>query len=268
MSPKPLPQAIPRLSKSAPSATSNSATTRWQSVVARDKTATTFVYAVLTTKIYCRPSCPSRLARRANVEFYDTPTQAERAGFRACKRCNPETLKPVINPQVLLVQKACRTIKSDLDAGVRPTLSRIAGEAGLTASHFHRVFKKVVGVTPGRYAAGLLNSNLNGHDDENCYDELVKRGPIGGSPSGFYDENRDLNPELLFQPCQLDGDLCAGLESWLDMDWDGRDRSAGIIGADIDDAVLWNDFDALIAAEAEYLSRQDSSPLAGGLGVP
>ncbi|KAL2825609.1 metal binding domain of Ada-domain-containing protein [Aspergillus cavernicola] len=255
-----LPQKIPRLPRTPPT-TSTAAC--WQAVVTRDKTATSFVYAVLTTKIYCRPSCPARLARRANVEFYDTPSQAERAGFRPCKRCKPETLKPAINPQIVLVQKACQTIRSDIDSGSKPTLLRLAGEAGLTPSHFHRVFKKVMGVTPGKYTAGVLGKNSN--------NEVVKEKPLDdGSAGGVSDENR--NP-VLFQPWEEDWGLCTGLDAWLIMgvlDWDGE--SAGAVGAGVGDAVLWNDFDALIAAEAEYGStsrpRQDLDRLTGGHGVP
>ncbi|RAL10053.1 putative DNA repair and transcription factor Ada, partial [Aspergillus homomorphus CBS 101889] len=134
-----------------------SASARWQAVVKRDPTATTFVYAVLTTKIYCRASCPARLARRANVRFYDLPAQAEWAGFRACKRCNPDSLWSSSNrndnPQVQLVQRTCQTIASLIQSGSRPTLQVLAAEMGLTTSHSHRVFKKVMGVTPGQYVA-------------------------------------------------------------------------------------------------------------------
>ncbi|KAF3482430.1 uncharacterized protein GIQ15_05189 [Arthroderma uncinatum] len=132
---------------------------RWRAIVNRDAAATCFVYGVRTTKIYCRPRCPARLARRANVEFYDTPPQAEKAGYRPCKRCKPEDLRAPTDPHIRLAQRACETMTLAALAGgdkQRPTLSDLSGEAGLTPSHFHRVFKKVVGVTPGKFARELM----------------------------------------------------------------------------------------------------------------
>jgi methylphosphotriester-DNA--protein-cysteine methyltransferase len=147
------PQRIPRANAVTDSE-------RWQAISTRDVTANSFVYAVITTKIYCRPSCPARLARRANVEFYDTPSQAEKAGFRACKRCRPHSGQTATqsNPQVAVVEKACETIRHNLASGVKPRLRDLAAQAGLTPSHFHRVFKKLVGVTPGQYIGSLGQS--------------------------------------------------------------------------------------------------------------
>lgn len=143
-------QKIPRLSTNR----SRSAAARWQAVVNRDATVDRFVYGVLTTGIYCRPCCPARLARRANIAFYDTAPQAEAAGFRPCKRCKPEA----VSPQQEVIQKACATIESEIRAGVKPKLQRLADEANLTPSHFHRTFKKALGVTPGQYAARMLDT--------------------------------------------------------------------------------------------------------------
>ncbi|KAI9374902.1 metal binding domain of Ada-domain-containing protein [Aspergillus egyptiacus] len=247
-------QRVPCLPKNTTPATISTAA-RWQAVVTRDKTVTSFVYAVLTTKIYCRPSCPARLARRANVDFYDTPSQAERAGFRPCKRCNPEMLKPAINPQVLLVQEACQTIKEDIAAGVKPTLSKLSAQAGQTPSHFHRVFKRIMGVTPGKYTAGVLREN-----------EAGSGRPLDGS--GLLDG--DVRGLGVFQPGQAQRNemlLCAGFDSWLMREPDLRgDLTA--VGAAAAAGVLWNDFDILIAAEAEFTSRaqQDLSLRAGRLG--
>ncbi|EFR00678.1 regulatory protein ada [Nannizzia gypsea CBS 118893] len=137
----------------------SSTSARWRAIVNRDAAATGFVYGVRTTKIYCRPRCPARLARRANVEFYDTPTLAEKAGYRPCKRCKPEDVRAPTDPHIRLAQRACETMTLAALAGgdkQRPTLSDLSGEAGLTPSHFHRVFKKVVGVTPGKFARELM----------------------------------------------------------------------------------------------------------------
>ncbi|KAL5342961.1 metal binding domain of Ada-domain-containing protein [Aspergillus crustosus] len=252
MAQKTTPQRIPRLPRA--SAPETSTAIRWHAVVTRDPTATSFVYGVLTTKIYCRPSCAARLARRANIDFYDSPSHAERAGFRACKRCKPETLKPAPNPQIVFVQRACRTIRADILSGVKPTLTKLAGEAGLTPSHFHRVFKKVMGVTPGKYAAGILNESegLGGGslDDNEPFEELRNQNPV------------------VFQP--WDETLAADLNAWLmgDLDWDvgtGTRCGGGVgVGADVDNVLLWNDFDALIAAEPDFATHPNPSPLTTG----
>ncbi|KAE8355512.1 metal binding domain of Ada-domain-containing protein [Aspergillus coremiiformis] len=211
------PQKITRLSACATQPLS--ATARWQAVVRRDPTAESFVYAVLTTKIYCRPSCPARLARRANVRFYDTPSQAEKAGFRPCKRCKPEIL-PAVNPQTQMIQTACKNIQSDVATGSKPTLRKLADQACLTPSHFHRVFKKIMGVTPGQYAAALLKGGSEGPLDE-C--------------------SRDVNMTKV-RPCVVgsDQELCL------------PDCREVVDVFDTGDTVLWNDFDALLAEEAGY----------------
>lgn len=148
------PKRIPRLSRSGTALTSAE---RWQAVTKRDATIQNFVYGVLTTKIYCRPSCPARLARRANVEFYDTPSQAEAAGLRPCKRCKPQCdLVAAASSQATMVNKACGMIQEALSAGMKPRLQDLAARVGLTTSHFHRVFKKRMGLTPGQYVSGIL----------------------------------------------------------------------------------------------------------------
>ena len=108
-----------------------------------------FVFAVKTTGVYCRPSCASRPAKRENVSFFATGEAAERAGYRACKRCRPEKLGAP-DPQVEAVRRACERIASAEEA---PSLADLAARAGLSPFHFHRVFKKVTGVTPKAYAA-------------------------------------------------------------------------------------------------------------------
>ena len=110
-----------------------------------------FFFAVRTTGVYCRPSCASRPAKRENVSFFATGEAAERAGFRACKRCRPEKLGAP-DPQVEAVRRACERIASAEEA---PSLADLAARAGLSPFHFHRVFKKVTGVTPKAYAAEM-----------------------------------------------------------------------------------------------------------------
>ena len=133
---------------------------RWAAVVSRDASADgTFVYCVRTTKIFCRPNCKARLARRANVEFFDTPAEAQTAGYRACKRCQP--LLASYNPEADKIKKACAMIETlPVDAPL-PGLERLAKEAGLTKHHFHRLFKRETGLTPREYAIASRSESLS-----------------------------------------------------------------------------------------------------------
>ena len=108
-----------------------------------------FVYSVRTTGVYCRPSCPSRPARRENVAFHATCADAERAGFRPCQRCRPSEPSQA-ERDAAAVARACRAIDA---AETPPALDALAATAGLSTYHFHRVFKRVTGVTPRAYAS-------------------------------------------------------------------------------------------------------------------
>ena len=123
--------------------------TRWSAVVARDKAADgRFVFSVATTGVYCRPSCPARRAKRANVAFHNTCADAEAAGFRPCKRCKPT--EPSLHARYAAkVADACRMSETAEDA---PKLDELARAAGLSSHHFHRMFKSIAGVTPKAYA--------------------------------------------------------------------------------------------------------------------
>jgi AraC family transcriptional regulator of adaptative response/methylated-DNA-[protein]-cysteine methyltransferase len=123
---------------------------RWAAVTRRDRNADgIFYYSVRTTGVYCRPSCAARLAHRENVEFHLTPEAAERAGFRPCKRCQPNTLSQS-EQQIAAVAKVCRMIEN---AEAAPDLGTLAQAAGMSRFYFHRVFKAVAGVTPRAYFA-------------------------------------------------------------------------------------------------------------------
>lgn len=123
----------------------------WQAVVDRDpRMDGQFVFAVSSTRIYCRPSCPSRRPHRERVSFFSLPEAAERAGFRACKRCQPRRAH-VIDPQVEMVQKVCSHLEANQANDL--TLSELAKEAGVSAFHLQRTFKNVMGVSPREYAA-------------------------------------------------------------------------------------------------------------------
>lgn len=122
---------------------------RWQAVIGRDKNADgQFFYAISTTKIYCYPSCPSRLALRSHTLFFENTTTAELAGFRPCKRCKSDQDTPE-NRDTLIITQACRFIEN---ADVIPSLDTMAQSQNLSRYHFHRLFKSITGVTPRAYA--------------------------------------------------------------------------------------------------------------------
>src|SRR5581483_2533269 len=118
---------------------------RWQAVVDRDRTQDgRFLYGVVTTGVYCRPSCASRRPLRENVRFFDTPAQAEAAGLRACKRCRP--LESSGDPMARRVADLCRYIEAH--ATERLSLKELSARAHLSPFHLQRSFRNVVGVTP------------------------------------------------------------------------------------------------------------------------
>ncbi|MCT5966480.1 bifunctional DNA-binding transcriptional regulator/O6-methylguanine-DNA methyltransferase Ada [Pseudomonas aeruginosa] len=130
---------------------------RWARVLARDASADgQFVYAVKTTGVYCQPSSPSRLPRPENVEFFDTPADAEAAGYRPSRRAGPDQTT-VRAQQAALVAQACRRIEA---ADTPPTLDALAQDAGLSPYHFHRLFKSVTGLTPKAYASAYRARRL------------------------------------------------------------------------------------------------------------
>jgi len=133
---------------------------RWHDVVERNVQADgRFVYAVRTTGVYCRPSCGSRAPRPENVSFHDSPTAAEAAGFRPCRRCRPDRAAGAAGEQAELVAQLCRFIEQ---ADTEPTLAELAQQAGMSPFHFHRVFKRSTGVTPREYARAHRARKLRG----------------------------------------------------------------------------------------------------------
>jgi AraC family transcriptional regulator of adaptative response/methylated-DNA-[protein]-cysteine methyltransferase len=130
---------------------------KWAAFVGRDASYDgQFFVAVNTTGIYCRPSCPARRPKRDHVRFYDTAVEAERAGFRPCKRCKPD--QPSLSEQYAgKVGEACRLIET---AEEEPSLDALAREVGLSPYHFHRIFKATLGVTPKAYATAHRNKRV------------------------------------------------------------------------------------------------------------
>src|SRR5579862_8088537 len=138
---------------------------RWQAVQARDASQDgRFVFAVSSTGVYCRPSCPSKRPKRENVSFFHQPAEAEKAGFRACLRCRPKAIGD--NQRLQLVKAICRYIEQHLDESL--TLAQLAEEFRQSPFHLQRKFKSVLGITPKGYADSCrmkqLKSNLKaGH---------------------------------------------------------------------------------------------------------
>jgi AraC family transcriptional regulator of adaptative response/methylated-DNA-[protein]-cysteine methyltransferase len=131
----------------------------WQAVIARDaRFDGQFVFAVSSTKIYCRPSCPSRRPQRERVSFFNKPEAAEEAGFRACLRCQPRSDR-VVDPQLELVQRACRLL-DDAGEGDRVKLAELAGRLGISAFYLQRTFKRVMGISPRQYVTARRFGNF------------------------------------------------------------------------------------------------------------
>jgi methylphosphotriester-DNA--protein-cysteine methyltransferase len=126
---------------------------RWRALTIRDANANGhFIYSVRSTNVYCRPTCPARLARRANVGFHKTSFEAEAAGFRACKRCKPNSV--LEDPQEQAVEKGCALIEEALrnEDPKAFRLQDLAKSVGLTPRYFHKIFKEKTGMTPKEYA--------------------------------------------------------------------------------------------------------------------
>jgi AraC family transcriptional regulator of adaptative response/methylated-DNA-[protein]-cysteine methyltransferase len=158
--------------------------TRWESVVSHDRGADgVFVYAVSSTGVYCRPSCPSRRPRRDRVTFFETAADARLAGFRACRRCHPDAAAPS-DPWIDKIRRACVYL-ANVDG--HPSLAMLAKRLGGSPYHVQRNFKRLVGVTPREYADAIrlrkVKGRLRGGGD--VTDAMFEAGY--GSSSRFYE---------------------------------------------------------------------------------
>jgi len=157
----------------------------WRAV--QDKDAAfdgVFFVAVTSTRVYCRPICPSRQPRRDRVRFFETPREAEAAGFRACLRCEPRRMGP--SRRELIVQEACRLLDREQDETV--TLAALGKRLKVSPYHLQRTFKRVVGVTPAQYMKarrlGKLKEQLR--DGETVTRAMYDAGY--GSSSRLYED--------------------------------------------------------------------------------
>lgn len=126
---------------------------RWRAVLSRDASQDgSFVYAVRSTGIFCRPSCPSRRPQRANVVFFDHAGAAAQAGYRPCLRCRPDKIQSS-DPRIDLVSQVCALVAEREDA--MPTLAELSADIGCSAGHLQRQFKALTGISPKQYADGV-----------------------------------------------------------------------------------------------------------------
>lgn len=156
---------------------------RWQAVREKNRSFDgAFVTGVHSTGIYCRPSCPARLPLRKNVRFYATPADAEAVGLRPCKRCSPHTQS---------AEEACvlAAIAAIRDHGAM-TLDQLADLTGYTATHFQRLFKRTVGLSPAAFARALREERVRAALGRGlAVTEALSEAGYGGSEQ-FYAETK------------------------------------------------------------------------------
>lgn len=162
---------------------------RWTAVAERDQAADGhFVYAVRTTGVYCRPSSSARLPRRENVEYFDSVEAAERAGYRASRRSAADASRRA-EDRAAVVARACRLIEA---AETPPALADLAREAGISAFHFHRLFKAVTGVTARAYGAAARARRVRSRLGEAATVTEAIYGAGYNANSRFYEGANDL----------------------------------------------------------------------------
>ncbi len=157
---------------------------RWTAVVDRDPRAEGhFVFGVTTTGVYCRPGCPARRPRRENAKFFGHAGDAERAGFRPCRRCLPNGAS-VRERHAAAVVRACRLIETAEEV---PDLSALSEAAGMSRFHFHRVFKATTGLTPRAYASARRAERVRAALREGATVTRAIHDAGFGSASPFYE---------------------------------------------------------------------------------
>ncbi|RYD95447.1 MAG: methylphosphotriester-DNA--protein-cysteine methyltransferase family protein, partial [Sphingomonadales bacterium] len=153
----------------------------WTAFEARDRHWDgRFVVAVTTTHIYCKPSCPARRPKREHVIFYSDAEAARVAGYRACLRCKPDEVgrdRVAVARAVALIEAAEESV----------SLEEVAAAVGYAPHHFHRMFKRAIGVTPAAYARGLKARRAAAAlgEEERITDAIYEAGY--SAPSRFYE---------------------------------------------------------------------------------
>jgi AraC family transcriptional regulator, regulatory protein of adaptative response / methylated-DNA-[protein]-cysteine methyltransferase len=182
-----------------------------------------FVYAVRSTGIYCRPSCPSRRPHKKQILLFVQPEAAERAGFRACRRCHPRQARS--NPQSDLIRRVCNEIEGSADGSL--SLRSLAERTGLSAAHLQRTFRRVMGITPRQYADALrvarFKSELRKGKDVTTALHEVSYGStsrlyeksnahLGMTPATYRRGGRGMNISYTIAPCSLGRVLVAATD--------------------------------------------------------
>jgi len=200
-----------------------------------------FVYAVRSTGIYCRPSCPSRRPQVRQILIFVQPQEAERAGFRACRRCQPR--EGCGNPQANLVRRVCSEIAGHPDEV--PSLRTLAQSAGLSAAHLQRTFRRAMGISPRQYADALrvarFKSELRKGKDVTTALHEVSYGSssrlyeksdehLGMTPATYRRGGRGMNITYTIADCALGRVLVAATDRGISAVYMG-DRDADMVAA-------------------------------------
>ena len=182
-----------------------------------------FVYAVRSTGIYCRPSCPSRRPHRKQILLFVQPDAAEQAGFRACRRCHPRQARS--SPQTNLIRRVCSEIEGNADGTL--SLRNLAERIGLSAAHLQRTFRQAMGISPRQYADALrvarFKSELRKGKDVTTALHEVSYGSasrlyeksdahLGMTPATYRRGGRGMNISYTIAPCSLGRVLVAATQ--------------------------------------------------------
>lgn len=247
---------------------------QWTLVLARDVTADgRFVYAVKSTGVFCRPSCPSRRPRRELVEFFDSPAEAQRAGYRACRRCTPTER----SRQSQKVEAACRYIDANLETTI--SLAALGRRAAMSPFYFQRMFKRALGISPRQYqqARRAIKFKDALHKNGRITDAIYEAGyssssrayenvpaQLGMTPSAFRRNGAGAEIRYAILPTELGRVLIAATERGLcALRFGDTDRALEReLFRDFSAAVISRDEDALqpVAAQVRELLRGSVNP--------
>jgi len=250
----------------------------WKAVVGSDaRFDGVFVFGVKTTGVYCKPSCGSRLPKRENVDFYASTDEAERGGLRACKRCRPDAVGAA-DPIVESVLKACELIVQDESL----TLDRLAGSFGVSASHFQRTFKDVIGVSPKKYADAIKMERFkNGlRDSGDVAGAMYEAGfgsssrlyekaadGLGMTPAAYKKGGSGMNITYAVTDCELGKMLVARTERGICSITfgDSRDELTAALRAEFGSAQISADDHGLRSAADAVIEYLAGKPVRSGL---